>query len=336
MDEKRKLSILFIPSFSRSVKNRVRILTGSYRIWIEDLSKYFLDLGINCKIGYIEDIPNFDVIIFGKHVSGEFSKEMSLAFKLGKKTGFINPPGYHSYRSDFIIAGSLEEKDSLSSNKNVFIYPLIEKMFEGKELKKHEHKDKLRLCFHGHFPHLVKFDPNLTWAINEFSKEQDVELVIIHGNPEYNWTVGRPDVKIIFKTWQINKVYDVIASCDIGLCPNAIMLPQKPLRSNKDLGFHDTDFLIRFKNKSNAGRSFVFHQIGLPVIADITPSNFHIMGDPNCGHIVMSKKGYLKALRELACKDHRNFIATNAKKEFNRLYNPLDWAKKLYNQILKL
>ena len=26
----------------------------------------------------------------------------------------------------------------------------------------------------------------------------------------------------------------------------------------------------------------------------------------------------------------------NAKKEFNRLYNPLDWAKKLYSQILKL
>ena len=32
----------------------------------------------------------------------------------------------------------------------------------------------------------------------------------------------------------------------------------------------------------------------------------------------------------------KNEVGDNAKKEFNRLYNPLDWAKKLYSQILKL
>ena len=93
---------------------------------------------------------------------------------------------------------------------------------------------------------------------------------------------------------------------------------------------------MRFKNKSNAGRAFVFHQLGIPVIADLTPSHFHILGNPDCGYIAMSKEGWLSALRKLSCSKHRNFISQNARKEFERLYNPIIWAKKLYNQISEL
>jgi glycosyltransferase involved in cell wall biosynthesis len=90
---------------------------------------------------------------------------------------------------------------------------------------------------------------------------------------------------------------------------------------------------MRFKNKSNAGRSFVFHQLGIPVVADITPSHFHVMGNPDCGFLVADKAGWYKALLKLTNYRTRQEIADNAKKEFDRLYDPHDWARKLYREI---
>ena len=99
------------------------------------------------------------------------------------------------------------------------------------------------------------------------------------------------------------------------------------------MGLYETDYCFRFKNKSNAGRCFVFHQLGIPVIADLTPSNFHIMGDNKNGYLVMSKNGWLKAMHKLADPEHRNEIAKNAKSIFESLYNPKDWAKRMVNEL---
>ena len=70
--------------------------------------------------------------------------------------------------------------------------------------------------------------------------------------------------------------------------------------------------------------------------ADLTPSHMHILGNPDNGYIAMSKNGWLGALERLSCHKHRQFIVDNARKEFDRLYNPLDWAKKLHNSILDI
>ena len=37
------------------------------------------------------------------------------------------------------------------------------------------------------------------------------------------------------------------------------------------------DYNLQFKATSNAGRAFVFHQLGIPVIADFWPCNFEIL-----------------------------------------------------------
>ena len=50
------------------------------------------------------------------------------------------------------------------------------------------------------------------------------------------------------------------------------------LKTNDIKGLYDTDYFFRMKNKSNPGRMFVFIQHGIPVIADLTPSNLHILG----------------------------------------------------------
>jgi len=319
--------ILFLPSTNS-------INTGSYRIWIKDLNYYLSEIKIYSKIGSISDVAEHDVVILGK--GNHHQSTIKSIQNQNKKVGLINPTGGQNHNADFIIVGSLEEKDSLSMNKNVILFPLIENLFQNKKIKTHQDQKKLRLCFHGHYPHLSKFEPNLKLALNDFSKEKEIELLVIHGNPEFKWRYGRPDVKVIFKPWKIETIYEDISSCDIGLCPNMTILPNNILQTSTDFGIFDTDYSVRFKNKSNAGRAFVFHQLGIPVIADLTPSHLHILGDPDCGYIALSKKGWLNSLRQLTCKNHRNFIATNAKKEFDRLYNPLDWAQKFYNKILEL
>ena len=94
--------------------------------------------------------------------------------------------------------------------------------------------------------------------------------------------------------------------------------------------------MVRFKNKSNAGRAFVFHQLGIPVVADLTPSNLHILGNPKNGFCVLSTNGWLKAFRKLKDYKVRQEIANNAKDEFDRLYDPIIWAKDLYEEIRKI
>ena len=88
----------------------------------------------------------------------------------------------------------------------------------------------------------------------------------------------------------------------MGLVPNmsdVVELGDYSKRVDNDQGLYSTDFAMRMKNKSNAGRSFVFHQLGIPVISDITPSNLHILGDPDCGYVAFNKNSWKKAIEAL-------------------------------------
>ena len=87
----------------------------------------------------------------------------------------------------------------------------------------------------------------------------------------------------------------------------------------------------------NAGRAFVFHQLGIPMVACFMPSHFHILGNPECGYLAHSTEGWLTALRELsASKEKRQAVADAAFQEFRRLYDPLVWARRLADQIGEL
>ena len=92
--------------------------------------------------------------------------------------------------------------------------------------------------------------------------------------------------------WLQEKMFNRILSFDIGVVPNATISgvdSESPLE-----GYFSTDYDMRFKNKSNAGRAFVFHQLGIPVVADITPSNFHVMGNPDCGYLVSNGTNFVE------------------------------------------
>jgi len=298
---------------------------GSYRIWVNDLNNYFNLIGVQSNIN--NDMSG-DYIILDKNDAKLFP---SLKKKYSnKKIGIINHSANSDIKPDFIIVGSIEEKESLCQHKNVFLFPLIEKQYQNTKLKKHVKTDVLKICYHGNEQHLSRFDEGFKDAIEEFNKNvMKVEMKIITSN--FPSTNHLPNVVTDFVKYDLNTIISEIQECDIGVAPN--ISSEKYTKIDDSIGLHDTDFCIRFKNKSNAGRSFVFHQLGLPVIADLTPSNLHILGNPNNGYIVFNKNSWLKALNELCDYNKRNEVAQAAKKEFERLYNPIEWTKQLYKNI---
>lgn len=322
--------------FVSTTKN---ISTGSYRIWVNDLNQYFQECGIPSTIfyGVPTSISDHDIIICGKP-DADIAVAVKKAFP-EKKVGVINlSSDRKSLPIDFVIVGSMEEMDSLSHYDNVFLYPLIERMYQDPgDYKEHKESPVLRIGFHGHYPHLSKFSPYLDGALEDMEKKHDIELLIVTTNTSYRWRVGKPNIKnIIIKEWDINTVKEDLLSCDIGVVPNMtnLNLAELELGTSVDMGLYNTDHVVRMKNKSNAGRCFVFHQLGVPVVADLTPSNFHIMGDPKCGSLVLNRASWLKALTKLVNPEIRQAIADNAKREFDRLYNPHEWAQRLYENLL--
>ena len=128
-----------------------------------------------------------------------------------------------------------------------------------------------------------------------------------------------------------------VLSCDVGIVPNVTDLtpriPQLNQQTSVNEGLYSTDYNFRMKNKSNAGRAFVFHQLGLPVVADLTPSHVHIMGNPDCGYLVNDWEGWYKAFVNLLDFNTRNTISQNAHRVFNREYNEKIWAQSLIRKL---
>ena len=311
---------------------------SSHRIWIRDLSLYLNARRRRSKIaiGNFPDLSEFDVVVFGKgdHVLAD-------KFKLdnpSKKVGAINlPSDAVGLNLDFIIVGSIEEQSSLSSYDNVFLFPLIENMYQNnimyKEHSPIESNNKLVVGFHGNAPHTPRFMGGLNGALERLAKDHPVEFVVITGAP-VDTSVLPNGVDVSVEPWVQEKMFNRILSFDIGVVPNATISGVNS-EAPRD-GYFSTDYEMRFKNKSNAGRAFVFHQLGIPVVADITPSNFHIMGNPDCGYLVSNEDGWYKSLLKLIDHNERQKIADNAKVEFDRLYNPHDWANRLYDNIRRI
>ena len=316
--------------------------SGSYRIWVRDLSKTINEIGIESNVKTsIEDIDkDIDVLILCKSA---YKISFACRQKVGKdvKIGAINiDKNYTCNEINFIIVGSPEEYASISSYRNVFIYPLIERKFENIKRKIH-HTDGevLKFCFHGHYPHLFKFRPFLKHALEYVDKNiRRVSLSVITGHKDFNWTVdgGKPDIQIKMLPYDEN-ISNYINDCDIGLVPNVSdvrMFSEEIAKVNSvDWGLYDTDYFMRYKNKTNAGRSYVFYQHGIPVIHDLSPSSFELMkitGYNICAHDTSS---WIREMIFLSSCENREKVSKSYYDTFKANYDVHILAKKLLENI---
>lgn len=307
---------------------------GSYRIHIEDLCHYFNRIGIVASINP-KNVTDYNIIILSKNI--KLNNKIKNIKYPNKKIGVITPcsDDINTLCSvDFIIVGSIEEKESIiSHNKNCFIFPQIENMYQNVVPKIHNEKKTITIGYHGNPNHLNHMNNGLKWALEKLSKTVEIKLVIICSSDD-QWKRGKPNIDVVFIKWNIKTIVNDIQQFDIGIVPSiSEIYKENKLNTNLTLGLYNTDYKIRFKNKSNIGRSLVLFQCGIPVVADMIPSNMHILANPDNGYAVASKEGWYYAMQELCCEKRRNFISKNAYSECRRLYDPIEWVSKLSTQI---
>ena len=313
------------------ISKKTDINNGSYRIWVNDLNYYFNSLGIKSSINP-KSIDEYDIHIYEK---GNFK------IKNKKKiNGSINPTSDSNDLKlfDFIIVGSVEERESMiDKHQNIFIFPLIEKMYLNLKPKKHLPQKEITIGYHGNPYHLNHFNLGLKNALERLNKKFKLKFLYVTKNDK-EWVQGIPKIKKEFINWDIKTIKNTIYRFDIGIVPTVSEIyNDKKLNTNMTLGLYNTDMKIRFKNKANNGRILVLAQCGIPIVADLIPSNMHILGNPDNGFAVLGEEGWYQALKKL-CKDHelRNSVSVNAYQEVKRIYDPLVWAKKLYKKISKI
>tara|TARA_Y100001938_G_C8016892_1_gene393088 strand:- start:81 stop:1088 length:1008 start_codon:yes stop_codon:yes gene_type:complete len=317
--------------------------SGSYRIWVKDLCLSLNEAGVKSRITHsfdeLEKAPE-DIIIFSKSSYKSIPK-----FKKNKEKiiGAINVSADDFIPSiDFVIVGSHEERISLSSYDNVFLYPLIERKFMRLPRKVHKNKEIFKICFHGHHPHLFKFYPHLRDSIEEIDKLRKVKLNIVTGTHDVDswWKKesGRPDVDIEFHEY--DKISKVVHDSDVGVVPNVIDLkgiyPGLVNQTSSELGMYSTDYIYRIKNKTNPGRAFVFYQHGIPVIHDMSPSSFEMMAFTGIYDLAHDKKSWVNCFKKYLDQNYRQEVSDRFRTKFEKKYNPVTWAEKLYIQIREI
>lgn len=320
---------------------------GSNRIWIDNYS-LFLKKYFDIETEVSKDFqPGFNIYIVSKYCKSNILTEIKE--KTNSKIGIIQPSDNNKdslekiLLCDFFICGSILEKDYyLKYKKPCFIFPLVE-IIDDKKIK--NNSTSIKLGYHGNLEHLKAFPDELSNALENLSKEINLELIVVYNKKLGSWK--KPKIKILEHDWTFDTMQKEMGNVDIGLVPslrkNNFLNKKSFFRNlffkitNKSNANMINDYSIQFKNNTNAGRAFVFHQLKVPVVADFSPENFIINGDPKCGFLASSEEGWYNAIKELSeDKLLRKSISENAFKKFIQLYNPKDYLDFFLSEIKKL
>lgn len=331
---------------------------GSTRIWTHNLLGWLGELGCDASLNDWEHYRDYDVAIFGKSVPLERYRAAKQQ-NPGLLCGRINPSDRGEEnreilkRADFYVVGSIEEQDYYRQyQRNAFIIPLVETCF--RKTKVHEDHEPIVLGYHGDLQHLTEFRPFLTSALEQLARETPIKLLVVYNkrgsrwkvwDRGSRWKVGRPKIEIEEVQWELETIEEQLLRCDVGLVPGLVSIGNEEQAQalacleqvREGSGGRENDYLLRFKCNSNAGRAFVFHQLGIPVVADFVPSNFHILGDPRNGFLAHSTQGWLYALEELCSSvEMRREMADRAAEAFRRLYDPMVWCGRFCEDLARL
>lgn len=326
---------------------------GSNRIYIQNLSQWIKELGYKVDISNNLKLNSlYDVYILSKYSKID---DIIKIKNFSKKSliGLIHPSDLTKNsklmmnKSDFLIVGSIEERDYfLNFHNNIIRFPQIEKI--DIDRKSHFSKSQITIGYHGNLEHLEEMHGSCSKAIEKLGLEYKIKFLAIYDFNLGKWKKGRPKNVIIEEiNWtSIESLVNNLKDVDIGIVPGTNNFILDNNYSNKNiltsflrilLGGDNNrmnDYILRFKVTSNAGRCFVFHQLGIPVVADFWPSHFEILGNYNCGFLAHSKEGWYDSLKKLIISPKlRQQISKNALKLFIKNYDPQIWTKKLINQI---
>lgn len=229
--------------------------------------------------------------------------------------------------ADFLIVSSIEQREFfLKYNKNVFIYYMFPDLPEIEKV--HICKEKIIIGYHGNKQHLNAMR-DLSWALDRLSEKHSVEFHAIYNIKKLGkWNKNLPKkCPVHHVQWTGDSVVNNLAKCDIGVLPSLLPAPSifaRPFVTfllNKE-GYHNNDYVSRYKLTTNPGRLYVFTRAGLPVVSDFTPSSCQFIEDGKSGMLVGTKEGWLNSLEFLMNNfEKREIFAVNLKKTIHEKYS---------------
>lgn len=318
---------------------KLNISSGSDRIFCYTFSK-FLNKLENCNSKVFESPFNnldCDIAIFKKDYPLKNIKELS--YNKNLLIGIVNPSDKSKNSldsiqiADFAIVGSIEEKAYYSKYIKCFVYPLIEEIDEKNIIDYKSRPDKT-ICYHGNKQHLDFININIEKALIRLTEDgYKFKAVYDYKN------LGKCKKKFITEhiQWEYTSWLEEISNSTVGICPSThypglvrsklskIISRQRVLRN---------DYLLQYKNTSNASRAFIFHQLKIPVVAEIGGSVHHILGDEESGYICYSEESWYESISRL-CKDE-SLNKKFAEKSFllmKKLYDPYLWCEKFIDEM---
>ena len=286
--KKEKFKILFVGEVNPSL--------GSDRIYLENFMFFLGNTKfIEPKIsGTIPKNSDSDIIIFKK---GSYKNKDLIPLKKKSLIGIIHPSKKNNLKVfDFAIVGSIEEKAYYSKYFKCFVFPQIE-IVDSKLIRNYDERPSNVICYHGNKVHLDLIHTNLEKALIRLKSEGFIFKAI------YNHKIlGKCKKKFITDhvQWDPDTWLKEIAYSSVGICPASHysgILREKLARFALDFGkvhnqITSNDLLLKHKNTLNAGRSFVYHQLKVPVVAEIASSHHHIMGDESTGLLCYSENSW--------------------------------------------
>lgn len=246
------------------------------------------------------------------------------------KIAIIDPRGseiekYLTY-VDYFIVDSIEMSDFFAKYKKP-IFSLLEYPDFPLIKKNHCEKNKIIIGYHGNKVHLTAMYPKITTALEQLSKDFEVEFWAVYNVRNLGkWNVGLPKgVKVKHIQWYESVYEEVLHKVDIGIAPACMPLAKSAKYRTKVNRFfldNDDDYLLRFKMPSNAGRVVVFQRMGVPVVADFLPSYFESIQQGYTGELAYSSAAWYRALHALSkSAEYRNYISENAQRRVSEKYD---------------
>jgi hypothetical protein len=221
--------------------------------------------------------------------------------------------------ADFLLVSSVEQREAfLRLNRNVhvlFMFPVV-----PPRTRVHEQREPFVVAYHGNRVHLEAMGgTGVRQALEELGRRREVELRLVYNVEARGRAVrGMPDERLVrVRHVQLpletppgaavaEGLLDELAGADVGIVPNLLPIrdPRRALRRTASLepslAYEPFDHLLRFKASSNPGRLYPFARLGVPVVADLTPSLAQFVLDGVSGFLAASPQGWHDALDRLA------------------------------------
>jgi len=81
---------------------------------------------------------------------------------------------------------------------------------------------------------------------------------------------------------------------------NPFKNPEDVQKLKENIKRFGIDAVVSIGGDDTLSVALKLYEMGIPVVADLTPSNLHILGDPRAGFAVLKKAGWLRAFPHLS------------------------------------